>query len=215
MSQRFDPRWQFFHRVKNLQNILELGCGSGDNYGFLQQLFATAEFHGVDILPKSKVVPQIIYNQVDLNHGKLPYPDQTFDAILLTHVIEHLKNPFDVAEEIHRVLKPNGLIYVEAPNWTSLLVPSFGLWREQHGPFNFFDDHTHVRPWTKHSLFEFLYSACHLEVERVATVRNWLRIPWDIGKFFYGLLTRNRLKVINAFWNLYGWCIYAVGRKKS
>lgn len=214
-SRRFDVRWQFFHRIRESRNVLELGCGSGINYRNLRTIAPAAEYHGVDLLPPGNAPEGIRYAQLDLDRQTLPYADDWFDAILFTHVIEHLRDPLSVGKEIHRVLKRGGAIYVETPNWTSALVPSFRFRADQHNPFNFYDDHTHIRPYTKQSLFEFLQDACRLRVERVATVRNWPRIPWDFLKIGYGLARGNREKVINAFWNIYGWCICGIGTKEQ
>lgn len=41
----------------------------------------------------------------------------TFDFILLVHVIEHFNSPRRALEQIHRLLKPNGQLYVECPNF--------------------------------------------------------------------------------------------------
>lgn len=35
---RFDVRWKFFHRIRNRERILELGCGVGLNYQSLETL---------------------------------------------------------------------------------------------------------------------------------------------------------------------------------
>jgi SAM-dependent methyltransferase len=155
-----------------------------------------------------------IYKNVDLENGILPYPDDFFDIILFTHVIEHLYSPLTLGKEINRVMKKHAKIYIEAPNWTTMLVPSFGYHREQHNPFNFFDDPTHVRPWSKHGIFEFLLQGCRLSVERVGTERNWLRVPQNLIRIVTGLLTGNRTMVISAFWNVFGWSIFAIGRKE-
>lgn len=212
---RFDARWKFFHRIRNREKILELGCGVGLNYQALETLNFVGEYHGVDILPPSQVPSKVIYHQLDLDSAPLPYADATFDAILFTHVIEHLRNPLHAAGEIHRLLKPGGIIYIETPNWTSTLVPSFGFRREQHNPFNFFDDYTHIRPWTKQALFEFLSLGCRLRVECVATVRNWPRMPFEWIRLLYELLRSNRQKVVSSFWNIFGWCIYGIGIKEA
>jgi SAM-dependent methyltransferase len=214
-SHRFDPRWKFFHRIKNTERILELGCGAGDSFRRLRSLSSTAELHGIDIMEPDQIEETMVYHKLDLNRDRLPYDDNFFDAILFTHVIEHLQSPWQLSGEIQRVLKPGGVIYVETPNWTSMLVPSFGIEREQHNPFNFFDDPTHIRPWTKHSLYEFVSGACGLNVEKVSTVRNWPRIPFDVLKMLYGIISGNRRKVVSAFWNIYGWCIYSIGVKRK
>jgi len=46
---------------------------------------------------------------------KLPFHDATFDGIWIQAVLEHVLAPATVAAEIHRVLKPNGLVYAETP----------------------------------------------------------------------------------------------------
>ena len=45
----------------------------------------------------------------------LPFRDGVFDAVLIQAVLEHVLEPQRVADEIHRVLGPEGLVYAEAP----------------------------------------------------------------------------------------------------
>ena len=46
---------------------------------------------------------------------RIPLADQSVDAVLLQFVLEHVLDPWQVVMEIHRVLKPNGLVYAEVP----------------------------------------------------------------------------------------------------
>jgi len=46
----------------------------------------------------------------------IPYCDQTFDAVISIHVLEHLENPAKVFREVRRVLKPDGMFLVKTPN---------------------------------------------------------------------------------------------------
>ena len=48
-------------------------------------------------------------------------PDMTFDVAGMFHVLEHLPDPREVLSQLHRVLKPGGLLIVEVPNWGSHL----------------------------------------------------------------------------------------------
>lgn len=52
----------------------------------------------------------------------LPYEDQTFDTVLSCGVLEHVVDPEGSLDELHRVLKPGGRLYVaKLPNRTSYL----------------------------------------------------------------------------------------------
>lgn len=46
---------------------------------------------------------------------QIPFQDQCFDLVIAQAVLEHVLDPFLCAKEIHRVLKPGGLIYAETP----------------------------------------------------------------------------------------------------
>lgn len=46
---------------------------------------------------------------------KLPFKDNSLDAVLCLNVLEHVRNPFKVAKEIVRVLKQNGELYCVVP----------------------------------------------------------------------------------------------------
>lgn len=214
IMRNFDPRFRFIRGLRG-ERVLELGCGTGNNCVLIKEIFPKIEIYGVDILDKDAVPAFVNYTKLDLdNTCAFPYPDNFFDAILFTHVIEHLKRPLKLGNEIHRVLKEGGVIFVEAPNWTSVLVPSIGFKREQHNPFNFFDDPTHLRPWSKQGLFEFIFNNCKLQVVKIGTVRNKPKILFDPFIILLGLMTGKRYRLISGIWNIVGWSIYGIGIKK-
>ena len=57
----------------------------------------------------------------------LPYKDNSFDAVIIQAVLEHVINPQRVVKEIHRVLVNKGLVYAETPFLQSV----------HEGPFDF------------------------------------------------------------------------------
>ena len=59
------------------------------------------------------------FSRADVTDG-LPFPDETFDAICLADVLEHLEEPVDVLRELRRVTKPGGSIVVSTPLRTSI-----------------------------------------------------------------------------------------------
>jgi len=65
---------------------------------------------------------------VVLDAGDIPFEDGTFDAVVAQAVFEYFPDPFRVASEIHRVLRPRGWVYAESP-----------FMQQVHGgPYDFF-----------------------------------------------------------------------------
>lgn len=100
--------------------ILDVGCGGGSYLYRLKQW--GWQTYGIE--PSAAGAAQARKLGLDVQHGMLregKYPDQYFDVVRLSNVLEHLPDPKDTFEEIRRVLKPNGLVYVTVPNTRSLV----------------------------------------------------------------------------------------------
>jgi SAM-dependent methyltransferase len=63
----------------------------------------------MDVVPRAEVT--IVADLQDCSH----VPDNTFDVIVCTQVLEHIANPFKAASELHRILKPNGHLLLTVP----------------------------------------------------------------------------------------------------
>jgi SAM-dependent methyltransferase len=61
-------------------------------------------------------------------------PDNSFDVIVCTEVLEHVANPFAAVAEINRILKPTGQVYVTTPFNFRIHGPLPDNWRfTEHG----------------------------------------------------------------------------------
>jgi len=82
------------------KKILNVGCGN-DIYG--------TDF--VDFYPSRSEV-----KKCNLDKDMLPYKSNTFDEVFCKGVIEHLRNPGKLIEEMKRVLKKNGKLVIVTDN---------------------------------------------------------------------------------------------------
>jgi SAM-dependent methyltransferase len=59
--------------------------------------------------------PTVLVSAV-ANAERLPFADNSFDLVLCTQMIQYAVDPAIVAQEIHRVLRPNGVLLLSAPS---------------------------------------------------------------------------------------------------
>lgn len=62
----------------------------------------------------------------------LPCRDGSVDAVVAQAVLEHVADPWRCVEEIHRVLKPDGLVYAETPFMQQVHLNGFDFTRFSH-----------------------------------------------------------------------------------
>jgi ubiquinone/menaquinone biosynthesis C-methylase UbiE len=103
------------------QHVLDLGCGTGTLAIMVKQAHPGAEVVGLDADPDMLKVAKYKSSQqnapVKFEVGftnKLPYPDASFDRVLSSIMIHHLKTPDKetTAREVFRVLKPGGQLHI-------------------------------------------------------------------------------------------------------
>jgi 2-polyprenyl-3-methyl-5-hydroxy-6-metoxy-1,4-benzoquinol methylase len=105
--------------------LLDVGCGSGDGLRLMSELGWTAE--GVEVDPQAIAVARS--KGLTIHAGTLVaqnFPDMSFDAITMSHVIEHLHDPVAIIAECRRILKPGGTLVMITPNARSLCHAQFG-----------------------------------------------------------------------------------------
>jgi 2-polyprenyl-3-methyl-5-hydroxy-6-metoxy-1,4-benzoquinol methylase len=99
--------------------LLDIGCGDGKTLSSMQALGWQVE--GVDFDPQA--VEHARRRGLDVHVGTLMeqrYADNSFDAIIMSHLIEHVHKPLDILVDAHRILKPGGRLVIITPNASSL-----------------------------------------------------------------------------------------------
>lgn len=103
--------------------LLDVGCGMGF---LLAAISDTWEKHGVDM---SEYAYQYSRNRGDIYCGKIedaPYESNYFDVLVLSHIIEHVESPELLINKCRRILKPNGKLIVETPDFDCAVAKAFG-----------------------------------------------------------------------------------------
>lgn len=111
----------YYHGLNNGSpgRLLEIGCGNGGRLLGLQQLGWDIEGHDVD----SKAVEYCRTLGLRVQSGSLEdcgFREQSYDVILMSHVIEHLHDPLGVLKRCRELLKPGGKVIISTPNIRSL-----------------------------------------------------------------------------------------------
>jgi len=135
--------------------ILDLGCGDGSFTRRLAQLAKIEEVIGCDLsegaLKKAVLSPETLFVAA---HGcHLPFPDNSFDGLVLIEVVEHLLDTENLFREVNRVLKPGGKIIITTTDFNfmkKLIVSAFFFERY------FYPTNPHIRFFTRKTLREIL-----------------------------------------------------------
>lgn len=111
---------EFCEYVPQTYRVLEVGCGDG--YGLdVAKAKGYQALVGCDInLDKLKIAVSFGHTVVvqDLHH--LGFRSQVFDAVHCTHTLEHAHDGYRAVREMHRVLRPGGVLFVIVPDHARL-----------------------------------------------------------------------------------------------
>ena len=116
-----NKRCRLVTRHKRAGRLLDVGCAAGVFLRGMQGQGAW-ELYGVDISEYAARIAQA-QHQLNVHIGTLEeaaFPDAFFDVVTLWDVLEHLHRPAVTLREIHRLLKPEGLVIIRVPNGESI-----------------------------------------------------------------------------------------------
>jgi SAM-dependent methyltransferase len=98
------------------KTLLDAGCGTGwfSKRAAERGALVTSMDLGDKLL--SEVAKKCATNRVIGSILAIPFPEDTFDYVISSEVIEHVPDPFKAVAELHRVLKPGGTLVITTPN---------------------------------------------------------------------------------------------------
>jgi 2-polyprenyl-3-methyl-5-hydroxy-6-metoxy-1,4-benzoquinol methylase len=133
--------------------LLEVGCGRGDFLRVAQMRGFSVT--GCDIFGGCKPVADgIVFYDSTLKDAK--FQENLFDVVVVRNILEHLFDPNTEIQEIKRILKPGGYLYLKVPN----LEFEHGMrCRLMYHRKYHFDPPYHLNYFSPASLLQFLRNA--------------------------------------------------------
>jgi SAM-dependent methyltransferase len=177
----------------NLEDLFQGAAGKRlVDWGCLGwKLSAACKKHGIQLAGADLVEPANRPQGVEffpILNGSADIPDGYADIVSCNHVIEHMSNPSELMHELMRIVKPGGALWIEAPSELAANGASSSD-ATDHSFMSFWDDPTHIRPWTPGALYRLAIShRCFpLEIDRAETggipvVRMHAIKPFDAPK---------------------------------
>ena len=163
--------------------VLDVGCGNGADLARLRRL----GWEGVGIEPDPRAAElaretsgaQVLEGSIE----KAALPAGSFDAVLMSQVVEHLVDPIGTLAACKAILKPGGLLIAATPNWGSRLHELFGpAWFPLETP-------RHVFLFTAASL-RAVFERAGLAVQELRDTPHWT-VPFYVNSWL--IRTHGRL----------------------
>ncbi|HEY3350321.1 MAG TPA: class I SAM-dependent methyltransferase [Thermoanaerobaculia bacterium] len=192
------------------RRILDVGCGAGAN---MRLLAATGrDVAGVTLSEEEACAVRasgFTCHVCDVERDDLPVEDASVDALVFSHVLEHMAWPETVLRRHLRVLRPGGSVYVVVPN----PVQFRQRWEFIRGRFRYTEtgimDRTHLRFFDFVAARELLVSA-GLEVVHHAAAGHVPLGP--LRRVLRGLAPRLDAAASRRWPGLFGYHLLVAGR---
>lgn len=173
---------------------LNLGCGESKKEGY------------INLDRQSILNPDIAH---DLNNLPYPFHDNEFELVEARHVLEHLREPFAVMEELHRILKTGGILKIQVPHFSRAFTHA-----EHKSGFDITFPLYFNKNFTKSGFFG-------VEFELKKMKLNWLANLHLMPYLGYGALSIAFLRIVNKIISFFAnlapgfcsriWCFYVGG----
>jgi SAM-dependent methyltransferase len=189
---------KYLQEAKGL--VIDIGCSSGK--------YLSGKTIGADIsIEKLKKAKSRLLVNLDVEEDPC-FPEDSFDFVLFSEILEHLRNPGKALENLFQILKPQGKILLTTPHKLSKSIEyeeieslrEYGIHEGTHG-----NKYIH-RNFSKKQLKELLESTGFriLELYSIENeLRGWGKLILPLKKFrkFYEKIEKPYLNFIYQFLN--------------
>lgn len=124
-----------FHAERGSGRLLDIGCNEGRGLTLYRRNGFAPE--GLELNSHAAAAARargFVVHEANLHDFK---PAEPYDRAVLSNVLEHALDPREMLEDVHRILKPGGEVWISLPNSRSWLRKLLGRsWINWHVPFH-------------------------------------------------------------------------------
>jgi 2-polyprenyl-3-methyl-5-hydroxy-6-metoxy-1,4-benzoquinol methylase len=185
----------------NTAAVLEIGCGTGATGALALARGRAGRYVGIELMESAGQQAREVLNEVhvgDVEHMEFDWQPASFDALILSEVLEHLIDPHALLRRLSAYVRPGGVVLASSPN-----ISHWRVIRElAAGRFNLADqgvfDRTHMR-WFTPATFAAMFNQAGFRVEHVGPVtpfapRTEALSRWTNGRFDHLFITQISLQ---------------------
>lgn len=139
----FKKRYNLISKyIKQPKRVLDIGCSNG----IFLDLFKGSETWGVEPSTTANSLQSAAHRIINTYFEQARLPQNYFDLIIMNHTLEHVKDAGIVLAKINRLLKKDGILFIDVPNAGGLGAKILG----DKWPYKLANEHTYQ--FTKDSL---------------------------------------------------------------
>ena len=181
----------FLPHLRPGMRLLDGGCGPGSITCDLAAIVSPAEVVGIDIEPSQVdlAARQAAEMGVSVAHfqmadlSALPFPEQSFDAVFLHGVLEHLRDPVKALREVRRVLRRGGVLGSRHADFGGFIIEPAPAGLDQFATlFERLMLHNGTHPRAGRHQIRWLRESGFSRIEASASYDCWTRTPEETGR---------------------------------
>jgi SAM-dependent methyltransferase len=195
--------------------LLDIGAGSGGMIGWREYLEPDRRdlrMFAADLAAGEHFPRYEDYQVGNIEEQGIRFPDDSFDGIIGSHIIEHLKSPREFLGALFAKLRPGGRAYLEMPAPLSKTLPTVGDMAERGMPVmisNFYDDGSHIDTFPLETLGAWAQAA-GFAVDASGIVRH----PFIEDRLLqFAVDNADSEMGLYGYWSITGWAQYVILRR--